>query len=266
LKTVGIIAAGLLGIALLAIALLFLFQRRLIYPAPAQATRIAAPGFERVALRTDDGLLLTALYRLAKPGFPTIIFFHGNADSLSGSLVATEGLARAGYGLLLPEYRGYGGNPGSPDEAGLNRDAAAAAAFLRHRGIPDGATFAYGNSLGSGPATHLATTRPLAGLVLVSGYTSLPDAVADSLAPWPVRALVRDRFDNLGKLRGSAVPVLVVHGDADRVIPVAQGRRLGAARAAIAYREVPGVGHDLAYRPATQGIIVTWLGSHPAGR
>lgn len=253
-------------LALVALLVLFFAQRRLIYPAPPAAGPVSAAGFERVGLPTDDGLTLTALYRPAHAGQPTVIFFHGNAASLSGSLVATEALAQAGYGLLLPEYRGYGGNPGAPDETGLVRDAAAAAAFLRQRDVPDGAIIAYGNSLGSGPATALATSRPLAGLALVSGYQSLPDLVAAKLAPLPLRALVRDRFDNFAKLQHSNVPVLVMHGDADQVIPVAQGRSLGSARADIVNREVREAGHELAYLPSTQHDIVTWLGSLPTGR
>ena len=259
-------AGALVGIAVLAILLLFVFQRRLIYPAPAVAASIVAPGFDRVALYTADDLALTALYRPAAPQRPTIIFFHGNGDSLSGSLAATAGLARAGFGLLLLEYRGDGGNPGSPYEAGLYADAEAAAAFLRQKGILDRDTIAYGNSLGSGPATELATRRPLAALVIVSGFASLPDVVASKLSPLPVWRLVLDRFDNLFKLRRSSLPVLILHGSADRVIPLAQGQALGSARAGIVYREVPSLGHELAYSPQAQDLIAAWLGSQQRDR
>lgn len=259
------IVATCLGLLLLVVFLLVLLQRRFIYPVPVSVPAIAAPGFEPVSLQTSDGLRLAAQYLPAQPKRPTIIFFHGNADSLAGSQVATIGLAKAGYGLLLPEYRGYGGNPGSPSEDGLNRDAEAAADFLRQRGVADGTMIAYGNSLGSGPATALATRRPLGGLVLVSAYTSLAGIVASHVAPLPVRALVFDRFDNLAKLRTSAVPVLVIHGDADRVIPVEDGRVLGIARTGVDYREVSGAGHDLAYQPAAQALVVAWLGSRRDG-
>lgn len=261
MKAVAILAAVLLGLAALAFGVLFGLQRRFIYPAPAEAAAVSAPGFERVELLTTDGLLLSALYRPAQPQQPTIIFFHGNGDSLSGSVLATAGLAKAGYGLLLPEYRGYGGNQGSPDEAGLYLDAAAAAAFLRQRGIPDSATVAYGNSLGSGPATQLAMERPLAALVIVSGFLSLPDVVATKFGPLPIRPLVRDSFDNFAKLGRSKLPILVVHGDADMVIPVTQGQRLGTSRPGITYREVEGFGHELAYQPEAQDVIMSWLGS-----
>lgn len=173
-------------------------QRRLIYPAPryAEPPPGTVAGFEELSLRTSDGLQLRAIYRSARGDRPTLVFFHGNGDSLRGALLATDRLVAAGYGLLLPEYRGYGGNPGAPTEAGLYRDGEAALHWLRQHHVPPGRTVLVGNSLGSGVATELATREPVAGLVLVSPFTSLADVAARHMRLLPARLLLRDRYDN----------------------------------------------------------------------
>ncbi len=256
MKIFALAGGVLLAAVLVTLALAIGLQRRFIYPAPPLRATVAVPGFAPVELHTADGLTLTALYRPAQ-GRRTVIFFHGNGDTLHGSLVATAAYAAAGYGVLLPEYRGYGGNPGHPSESGLNDDAAAALAFLRRRGVADDRIVAIGNSLGSGAATELATREHLAGLVIVSGFTSLPAAAA-GMTRLPIAPLIRDRFDNATKLAATRVPVLVLHGDADRVIAVAHGRRLAAA-ARTRLVEFAGAGHALVYSAAAQQQVLHWL-------
>jgi uncharacterized protein len=171
-----------LGIATFVIALtvlLFFFQRQLIFPAPQTVLAAPPPGYRFVETRTDDGLTLRAAFREAAPGKPTLLFFHGNADSISGADAATRALAEAGYGAMLVEYRGYGGNPGSPSEAGFYADAEAAIAWLAGQGIGAQKIVIIGNSIGSGPATELAVRHPPAALVLISGFASLPRAASD---------------------------------------------------------------------------------------
>nr|WP_310523360.1 hypothetical protein [Polymorphobacter sp.] len=245
-----------LVIAVIALSALWFFQRSLIYPAPPSRA-IAVPGYSRVTLATDDGLTLTALYRPAAAGRSTLVFFHGNADTLEGSAVAVAGPVAAGHGALLPEYRGYGGNPGTPGEAGFYADGRAALAFLRQNGIADQDIVIVGNSIGSGIATELATTGDFGGLALVSAYTSLPNVVAEALR-LPLGPLVRDRFENLAKLPRVTTPVLVLHGDRDAVIGFAHGRALGAVPG-VRFLAFPGVGHELAYLPQAQAALTTWL-------
>lgn len=252
-----VIAPGVLYLAVL--IGLFLGQRALIYPAPRDATASPPPGFAAIGLDTEDGLHLAAAYRAAAPGRPTIAFFHGNGDSLAGAETATRGLATAGYGVLLVEYRGYAGNPGRPGEQGLYRDGRAALAWLGQHGIAPSHIVVMGNSLGSGVATALAAEAPIAGLVLVSGFTSMGD-VAAPLYPWlPVRALLRDRFDNRARLAKVAAPVLLLHGTGDRLIPSRHSVALASAARRATLGLVPGAGHDLVYMPRTQAMIVAWL-------
>jgi len=154
-------------------------------------------------------------------------YFHGNADGLSGSLRVTELLAAKGYGLLLAGYRGYDGNPGSSTKRGLYVDALGAMVWLSGHGVPVSDTVLVGNSLGSGPATEMAATFAVAGLVLISGFTSLPDVGASAYPFIPVRLLMRDRFDNIGRV---AAPILLLHsrhGGPDRSLSPRDGARGG---------------------------------------
>jgi len=264
-----IVIVGLATIAalyLLSLAALFLMQRSLIYPTTAAGTppsRHAFVGFEEAWLATSDGLALRAIYRPARPRHPTVVFFHGNGDSLLGGEIATRMLAAHGYGVLLPEYRGYGGNPGTPSEAGLCRDGRAALQWLAARGVPPHRTVLIGNSLGAGVAVQLATEAPVAGVALVSGFTSLADVAAQHLPLAPARLLLRDRYDNRGKVGRVTAPVLVLHGTADTLIPARHAVELAKAAPDGRTELMQGVGHELAYLPACQATILNWLQQLP---
>lgn len=254
------------GIYAIVIAALFFKQGALIYPARSQRVVAADldPHFSDIVLRTRDGLALNAVYRPSRDGRPTAVFFHGNGDNLQGAAAATQWLAGAGYGLLLVEYRGYSGNPGTPGEAGLYDDGRAAMAWLAAQGVPPNRIVLIGNSLGSGVATQLATEFPVAGLVLISPFTSLPDVAAAKVRWAPIRSLLRDRYENLAKVRRLKLPILIVHGDADTLIPVSHGEALAAAAARGRLVRVPGIGHELAYRPQSGMAITRWLSELPA--
>jgi hypothetical protein len=243
---------------LLMLAGLYVFQRQFIYPAPAAQAPLPS-GHELVVLETADGLSLAAAYRPARAGRPTVVFFHGNGDNWGGGAAATERLAAAGFGVLLPEYRGYAGNPGSPSEAGLYQDGRAALAWLGRRGIAPERIVIIGNSLGSGVATQMAIEHDPAALVLISPFTSLAGVAEEKLWWTPARWLVRDRFDNLAKIGRIDAPVLVLHGDQDGVIPFAHGRPLAAAARAGHFVPFAGIGHELAFTGAAKAALGNWL-------
>jgi fermentation-respiration switch protein FrsA (DUF1100 family) len=254
IAALGIAAASYLAI----LVAVFSFQRSLIYPAPAITAALPA-GFLGVELRTNDGLALKAAYRPATGDMATVVFFHGNGDSWNGAAVATGQYAAKGYGVLLAEYRGYGGNPGRPNEQGLYEDGRAALAFLKSRGIGERKIVLIGNSLGSGVATQLATEFHPAALVLISPFASLPDAAAAHYRWLPVRLLVKDRFDNLSKVGRINAPMLVLHGGQDAVIPFATAERLHSAATKGTLIPFPHSGHELAYTHAAQVAACDWL-------
>jgi pimeloyl-ACP methyl ester carboxylesterase len=254
---VGVVVAAFL-LYVLAVGGLFVFQRDFFYPAPGAIPAVAT-GFEDVRIKTDDGLLLRGFYRPAKPGLRTLLFFHGNGSSLSGSVYATRLLAAQGYGLLLPEYRGYGGNPGSPSEQGLYRDGEAGLAWLAARGIQSDRVVIIGNSMGSGIATEIAARHKVGGLALVSGFASLVRVAGEHFPFVPTSLLVRDRYDNVGKLGSITCPILLLHGTADRTVPVGNAIALAKAQPAAKLELVPGAGHELIGLDVGQAKILAWL-------
>ncbi len=265
MKRLLITAAGFaIALYLVVAATLFVVQRSLIFPAPQHAPPVPG-GFERVELRTADQLRLVAAYRPARDGRPTIVFFHGNGDSWSGAALATEALAEAGFGLMLPEYRGYAGNPGSPSEQGLYHDGRAAIEWLDGRGISPEELVIIGNSVGSGVAMQMALEYRPAALVLVSPFSSLPDVVAEKL-PWlPTSLLLRDKFANKEKIGDFSGPVLLLHGTADDLIPAHHSRDLAKGHPQADLRILADAGHELAYRRAAQEIQRDWLNKVFAG-
>lgn len=240
------------------VAGMFFAQRRLIFPAPGHVANLPA-GFERVSLTTSDGLALAAAYRPAGPGKPTLVFFHGNGDSWDGAAQATSAFADASVGVLLPEYRGYGGNPGSPSEPGLYADGRAAIAWLQSRKVGREQLVIVGNSIGSGVAVQMASeTRPAA-LLLISPFTAMSDLAAEQFSWLPGRWLVLDRFENLAKINKISAPILIMHGKADGLIPYSHALRLAQANRTAELILVDDADHELAYSKSAQTSALDWL-------
>ncbi len=128
--------------------------------------------------------------------------------------------------------------------------------------MQDGEVVVVGNSLGSGVAAEMAVERRLRALVIVSGYTSLPAAVAGAVGTRLLNGLVFDRFDTFSKLPRITAPILIMHGGVDRVISVEQRRKLHSAAAGSTYQEFPMIGHELVYEADSQRAIVDWLATH----
>ena len=214
----------------LAVAVVWLLQRRLIYfpdrSTPPPAPRVVA-GAQDVTVRTSDGLNLGAWLVTPRPGTPdrrvAVLVAPGNAGNRLARAPLAAALADQGLTVLLVDYRGYGGNPGSPSEEGLGRDIEAARAYLLERaGIPAGRLFYYGESLGAAVVTALAVRYPPAGLILRSPFTDLPAAGREHYPFLPVRLLARDRFPVSDHISRITAPTLVVYGTADTVVPPAQ--------------------------------------------
>ena len=226
-------------------------QRQLTYfpdtsPVPPAAEVI--PGSRDVTLHTEDGLDLGAWFVPATGSDHAgmaVLFAPGNGGNRVGRAVFAEALSQRGFAVLLMDYRGYGGNPGTPSEAGLAADAIAAVEALAELGFPAGRTIYFGESLGTGVVSALQAQRPPAGVILRSPFTSLADVGAHHY-PWlPVRALIRDRFPVLEHVEASDVPVTVVYGEQDSVVPAALSARVADGIPALVERLVlPGVDHN----------------------
>ena len=226
-------------------------QRRLIYfpsrdPVPSAATLL--PGGRDVVLDTEDGKRLGAWYLPAsgeKRG-PGVVVFNGNGGDRAGRALLAAGLSRLGMSVLLFDYRGYGGNPGTPSEKGLAADARAAQAWLAKQPEVDPDRIVYfGESLGAAVAIGLSVERPPAALVLRSPFTSLAD-VAKAHYPWlPVGRLLVDRYPSIDRIGSLSRPVMVIAGDRDDIVPESLSRKLfDAAPDPKRYLLVPGTGHN----------------------
>ncbi|ALG15105.1 hypothetical protein AOZ06_27570 [Kibdelosporangium phytohabitans] len=229
--------------------LVWLVQRSLIYlpdSDPVTPAGDVLPGAADVRLRTSDGLELGAwLVPPAQPGpYAVVLVAPGNAGNRADRAPLAAALAARGMAVLLVDYRGYGGNPGSPSEDGLALDIRAAHRFLTDDlGVPPAQLIYYGESLGSAVVTDLAAEHPPAALILRSPFTDLAAAGHEHYPFLPVRLLLRDRFPLAETLPRVTAPVTVVLGTADSVIPPEQSREVArAGRARLV--EIPGADHN----------------------
>ncbi len=211
-----------LVVAVVLMGLLSAFQRQLIYypdtsPAP-EASRVI-DGARDVTLHTSDGLELGAYFVPATSREMAVLVAPGNGGNRSGRADLARSLQSRGFAVLLMDYRGYGGNPGSPSEQGLARDADAAVEALDELGYPPGRTIFFGESLGTGVVAALQSRRTPAGVVLRSPFPELADVGARHYPFLPVRLLLRDDFPVSRHLADSEIPVTVVYGDSDSVVP-----------------------------------------------
>lgn len=264
------ILLGAAAVYLLVVALLFVFQRRVIYhPSSnrAEPGQVGATDMRVVGLNTSDGLALVAWWRKpSRDGAPVLVFFHGNAGNIGGRAWKVRPYLDAGWGVLLTSWRGYSGNPGNPTEQGLYDDARAALAFLAENGVAAENTVLYGESLGSGVAVQMAfeTGHNFRALVLEAPYSSITDIAARRFPFAPARWLVRDRFDSKAKIARVHTPVLVVHGERDQVIPVEFGRALfDAAIEPKAAKFLPDAGHNDLYEHGAARIILDFVDNIP---
>lgn len=226
LRTAAAVAAILAVAYLAALGYLFAFQRDYVFKPDgtlASAVEKGLPGVEILTLSMTDGTALTGWFQPAKPGKPTVLYFHGNAGNISSRAERFRQIVDSAFGILAVSYRGYAGSDGSPSESALVSDGLEIFDWLAER---SDAIVVYGESLGTGVATEVAAERQARALVLEAPYTAALD-IAAATYPWvPVTFLMRDPFLSREHILGVEEPVLIVHGTADQVIPVEQGRRL----------------------------------------
>jgi uncharacterized protein len=246
----------LLGVlAGLSLALLVgarLWYPRVLFPAPRLeqvppdvAVRIGAGALQLVDLPQEEGGPTKALHLPAMSGGRTVVVFHGNGETMFDGVPLADALAARGLGALLVEYRGYGLTHGPPpSEAAILADGEAAIAHLAREGIAGDRLALWGTSLGTGVAAEMARRHRVARLVLVAPFTSI-DAMARRVVPLlPVSLVLAHHLDTLGKAPEIVAPTLVVHGDADELVPFAMGEAIAGALPEGRLLRVPGGRHD----------------------
>jgi hypothetical protein len=250
-------------LAYLAICAFFYFQQdAMTFPAPTQYAKAtpsdAGISFEDLRIPVDGSEWIHCWWiPAASPSDKVLLVFHGNGYVLdqgfsgkSNNEVEFVPLQRLGANLLLVDYRGYGSSsPGTPNEKRVFDDARAAYAYLTtQRNVASGNIILLGRSIGTGPATELATEHPDAGgLILISPFTSVPDAAKAIwyLNAFPIRLLSHNRFDNLSRIESVHVPVFIAVGTNDDLTPPAMTQALfQKANEPKRLYLAPGAGHN----------------------
>jgi len=223
-------AGSLLVLYGLALTALFLFQRRILFHPDTtrpDLARVLVPGLQPLTVTTEDGLPLLAWYLPpGQEGGRVVLYLHGNAGHIGHRAYRLGPFRKLGWGVLLLQYRGYGGNPGAPSEAGLLLDAEAGLAAVQGRGVAPERTLLWGESLGTNLAVRLAEGRDVGAVLLESPFTSVAELARRQYPFVPVDFLLKDRFDTLSHITAVRSPVFFMQGGRDRLVPAAIGKKL----------------------------------------
>ena len=237
------------GLALVVVGIR-LFEGRFIYFPPRYPVGFEPPEkyglrVEEVWLRAEDNVRLNAWYLPSPTTSKVLLLFHGNATNLGTDLPRLQFFARLGVSLFEVDYRGYGKSEGSPDEAGLYRDANAAYQYLLEaRAHKPRDILLHGQSLGGAVAIDLASRRECGGLIVESSFTSAREMARRMFLLPLLEYVPKSRFDSRRKIGQVRCPVLIVHGTQDQVIPFSMGQELyQAAREPKSFLPVEGAGH-----------------------
>lgn len=230
------------------VLLVFLGQRKLMYfptTQRVQPAELGLSGIDEVTLELGNGHRLHSWYAQAATGQPTLLLFHGNAGAVSHRAHRFLDYMPHGFGVFVLGYPGYGGSDGSPSEASFADAAMTAYRFLEARGIDPADIVIYGESIGSGVAVRLAAQVPARALVLEAPMASAIDVASRHYPLLPVRLLLRDAYRSIDRVASIDMPLLIIHGTDDTIIPIESGRLLfEAAVEPKQFAAIRGAGHN----------------------
>jgi pimeloyl-ACP methyl ester carboxylesterase len=228
---------------------------RILFPAPRMDAPLPVPGATLLDLPQKQGRSTRALHWPARGDARTVVFFHGNGQTMYDETGLAEELSSRGLGVVLVEYRGYGISYGDPPtEESLYADAEVVLDYLASIGVGRERVALWGFSLGTGVAAEMARRDRAARVVLVAPYTSIVD-MGKSWAPFlPVSLIMSHRFDTLAKAPSIKAPTLVAHGDADEVVPYAMGEKVAHAIPGAKLVTIAG-GHHMDLLLAKPGLL-----------
>ena len=212
--------------------------------------RISGLPLEEVRFQSEDGEKLFGWYVQSSPAAPVLLWCHGNAGNIIHRLENMVELYRIGLSVFIFDYRGYGRSSGKPSEEGLYRDALAAQGYLvTTRGIRPERLVLFGRSIGASVAGDLAVRKPAAGLILESPFPSIAAMARIHYLGLPMHWLLSGRYSLVERLARVTMPVLVIHGDQDDIVPIALGREVfEAARGPKSFYVIEGADHNNTYQ------------------
>jgi uncharacterized protein len=219
-------------------------------------------GVEEVVFKATDGTRLIAWYKPARPGNPTLLYFIGNSGNTADRAGKIKAICADGHGVFMLNYRRYGGSAGRPTEKRIAGDAVSAYDCLRGLGVAPHDIVVYGESLGTAVATRLCLQRKAQALVLESPFTSVVDVGRLVWSYLPLQYIMVDQFRTIDRIGQVDVPLFIIHGGRDSVIPLDQARRVfHAANEPKTLQVVPRAGHNDLFEQGAWGRISAFLAS-----
>lgn len=245
-------------------------ERKLTFrPDPARTAPegVRLSGVAERIITTTDGERLVAWTAKAKPGKPTLLYFHGNGNALTYRSGRIASFQSEGYGVFMVAYRGFSGSSGYPSEAAILADAALAYDTLVDSGVRPDDIVIYGESLGTSVAVQTAIARAARAVILEAPFTSMVDAWRQFAPVLPVGVLLKDRFDTLRVIRRLDRPLLILHGQRDKLVSFRLGRQLFQASPEPKRMEVfPEAGHTDLYDYNAIAAVRTFIDDVRSGR
>ena len=207
---------------------MYFFQRKLLYhPFSPQITgKGLIHNFETINFKTSDNFVLKGWFHLKNSKKKTILFLHGNAGNLDNRIDKLNFLGNMDINFLIISWRGYSGNPGNPSETGLYKDALGGIEWLNKKGISNDRIILYGESLGTAITTEVAQNENFAGIILEAPFTSMVDMGQKIYPIFPVKFLLKDKYESKNKIKNIKSPILVLHGRKDKIVPFYMGEKI----------------------------------------
>jgi fermentation-respiration switch protein FrsA (DUF1100 family) len=217
------------AIYFLVLVFLYFYQRNLLYHPNENnysGDKISVD-IEKVKIQTADNIELLGWYHKKNlKDYKTLVYFHGNAGSLENRIHKLNHFQDMNVNFLIIAWRGFNGNKGKPSERGLYVDGKSAIDWLIKKGVDEKNLILYGESLGTGVATHLAQNKNYAGVILETPFTSMVDAAKNFYPYVPINLLLKDKFENFKKVKNINAPILVMHGEVDKIVPFSMGKKI----------------------------------------
>jgi hypothetical protein len=213
----------------LILAYTYFYQRNLLYH-PSEnnySDHKINFNYEEIFIRTNDGYDLKGwFHEKDKIKKKTLVFFHGNAGDLNNRIYKLNELKNFDINILIVAYRGFSGNKGKPTEQGLYEDAKSTLNWLKEHEVKEEQIIIYGESLGTSVSVEVTQHKNFAGIVLESPFTSMIDAGKFYYPYLPVSLLLKDKYETLKKLKNINIPILVMHGKKDNIVPFQMGKKV----------------------------------------
>ena len=206
----------------------YFYQRKLLYhPFSAEITGEGLiHNFETINFKTSDNFVLKGWFHLKNSNKKTILFLHGNAGNLDNRIDKLNSLGSMDINFLIISWRGYSGNPGNPSEAGLYKDVLGGIKWLNEKGISNDQIILYGESLGTAIATEVGQNENFAGIILEAPFTSMVDMGQKIYPIFPVKFLLKDKYESKNKIKNIKSPILIMHGEIDKIVPFRMGKKM----------------------------------------